>query len=101
MNIVYSGDYGFTIPFVMAFTLSDATAVKLSIQRPDGTEVSRTLDAGDYTGIGLNDTLDVETIAGDFSVAGYSYAQMHITKPDIEIKSDKVLFLVKRQNAFA
>ena len=101
MNTIYKDDYGFTIPFVMAFTLADATEVKLSIQRPDGTEVSRTLASGDYTSVGLNDTLEVATITGDFSVNGYSYAQIHVTKSGLQIKSDKVLFQVKRRNVFA
>ena len=100
MNIIYKNDYGFNIPFVMAFTLVDATDVKLSIHRPDGTTVNRTLASGDYAGVGLNDTLEVATIDGDFDVAGYCYAQIHVTKAGVEILSDKVLFAVKNKNTF-
>ena len=99
MNITKEYAHGFNVPFLLGFSLTDATEVSFSMVRSDGSQVTRVLDSSLWQAIEADGTLNVPVIDGDITTWGYYRAELLVKKAGIEIPSDTALILVKPRAA--
>lgn len=99
MNVITEYASGVAVPFAMGFDLTDATRVEFGLKRADGTTVLRDLQAADWNTITTGQTLNVSLLDGEITRWGYYVAQLHVTKANLKLPSDKVLISVKKRVA--
>lgn len=80
----------------VAVNISDATLMKIIIQKPGGSAVEKTAR---FVNDGTDGKLYYRTVTGDIDVSGVWRVQAHVVSPSFDMKSTIVSFRVNKNLA--
>ena len=96
-QVVYVGDYGFNLGFVAKLSLGGMSEVRMLIVRPMGPPVNYDFTPGQYTPVGVDDTLDYLVRSTDLTMPGEYSFQVVAKAGALDFAFEPLILTVKQR----